>query len=181
VLKITGGRLRGRPIQAPPGLATRPSASRLRQALFNILGPSVAGARVADLFAGSGCLGCEALSRGAAGCLFVEREPAACRLLQANLAALGLAGAGRVVKGDALAAHPALIKGAPYDLILADPPYERGMVAGVLANVVEGRLLAPEGRLVIEHSPRERPQPLQGLALLQTRAYGQSELSFFAP
>lgn len=181
MLKITGGQLRGRGFKAPPGLATRPTAAKMRQALFNILGPRVAGARVADLFAGSGALGLEALSRGAAGCVFVEMNRPTAKLIQANLTSLGLAERGRVVAAGLEAATGALRAGAPFDLVLADPPYGKGQVARLLALAAQGWLLAPEGQLIVEHSPAEDPEVPAGLQTQDRRHYGQSELSFFTP
>ncbi|MCF8032173.1 MAG: 16S rRNA (guanine(966)-N(2))-methyltransferase RsmD [Desulfarculaceae bacterium] len=181
MLKITGGELRGRVIKAPPGLGTRPTAAKMRQALFNILGPAVDQARVADFFAGSGALGLEALSRGAAACLFVEKSTAVARLLRANLEALDLAERGRVLTKSLAAAAPALEAQGPFDLVLADPPYNRGQVAKLLALVAERKLLAPRGRLIVEHAPQERPEAPSGLRASDLRRYGQSELSFFTP
>ncbi|MCB2225209.1 MAG: 16S rRNA (guanine(966)-N(2))-methyltransferase RsmD [Desulfarculaceae bacterium] len=180
MLKITGGELRGRPIKAPPGLGTRPTAAKMRQALFNILGPDITEARVADLFAGSGALGLEALSRGAASCLFVEKSPAVAKVIKGNLTALGLTERGRVITTGLAAASASLEEGAPFDLILADPPYGKGQVAKVLALAADKGLLAPEGRLIIEHAPQERPEAPEGLIAVDHRRYGQSELSFFS-
>ena len=179
MLKITGGELRGRAIKAPPGLGTRPTAAKMRQALFNILGPEVQGARVADIFAGSGALGLEALSRGAAWCVFVEKSPAVARLLRDNLANLGLEERGRVLFAGLQAARGELGREGPFDLVLADPPYGKGLVAQLLDLVAGERLLAEQGQLIVEHSPQERPEAPAGLRATDHRRYGQSELSFF--
>jgi len=179
LLKITGGELRGRRIKAPSGLGTRPTAAKMRQALFNILGSRVTGARVADLFAGSGALGLEALSRGAAWCCFVEKSPAVARVLKANLRQLGLEKRARVLSAGLQAASGRLKRTAPFDLVLADPPYGKGQVARVLALAAQGWLLAPEGRLIVEHAPGETPSPPAGLTAVDHRRYGQSEMSFF--
>ena len=180
MLKITGGELRGRNLRTPPGLETRPTAAKVRQALFNILAERVAGAVVADLYAGGGTLGIEALSRGAASCLFVEQRRQALGALRENLASLGLGARARVVATDAGRAGGWLAGLAPLDLVLADPPYGQGQVARLAALLAAGGLLAPQGLMVIEHSPRERPPLLAGLALADRRAYGQTELSFLA-
>lgn len=177
MLKITGGAWRGRNLKAPPGLDTRPSGSKVRQALFNILGPRVVGARLADLYCGPGTLGIEALSRGAAWCLFVEQAPAALQALRANLAALGLQGLARVLVADA--ASPALAGQGPLDIVLADPPYRRSQVARLLALCAGPGLLAPGGLLAIEHAPQEQPPEQAGLELKDQRRYGQTMLSFF--
>jgi len=179
LLKITGGELRGRVIKAPPGLGTRPTAAKMRQALFNILGPAVIGARVADLFAGSGALGLEALSRGAAWCLFVEKSPAVARLLRGNLEALGMTERGRVLTAGLTAAAGSLAQEGPFDLVLADPPYGQGLVKGVLQTTLRLGLLTPGGRLVVEHAPPERTPAPAGLAAVDHRRYGQSEFSFY--
>ncbi|BEQ16258.1 16S rRNA (guanine(966)-N(2))-methyltransferase RsmD [Desulfoferula mesophila] len=180
MLKITGGRLRGRALKTPPGLGTRPTGAKMRQALFNILGPRVEGSRVADLYAGSGALGLEALSRGAASVCFVESSRPVAKLIQANLDALGLAQAGRVHAAGLPAAVEALKAAAPFDLVLADPPYGKGQVARLVELAAQGWLLAADGLLLIEHSPQEAPQAPVGLEIVDHRRYGQSELSFLA-
>src|ERR687897_518752 len=119
-MRIIAGTHRGRRIIAPKGLATRPTGDRVREAAFNLIGP-VDGARVLDLFAGSGAMGLEALSRGAASVTFVESDRAACRTIEDNLAKLKLIGA-RITCGDAVWAVRQ--ESRPYDLILVDPPYE---------------------------------------------------------
>jgi len=181
LLKITGGRLRGRNLKVTPGLAIRPTGAKMRQALFNILGPRVADARVADLYAGSGALGLEALSRGAASCLFVENSRPAAQLIQASLDALGLTEQGRVLAAGLGAAVGALKAAGPFDLVLADPPYDKGQVGRLLELAAQGWLLAPQGLLIIEHSPKEAPEAPGGLEIVDHRRYGQSELSFLAP
>src|SRR5215510_12005244 len=120
-MRVVAGELRGRRIEAPEGTNTRPTTDMVREAVFNALGSAdvVRDARVADLFAGSGALGIEALSRGAAHCTFVERDRAALRTLRANLDHLGVADRARVVPGDALV----MAGGVDAELVLADPPY----------------------------------------------------------
>ncbi len=177
MLRVTGGALRGRRLAAPPGRGTRPSADKVKEALFNILGQDLAGLKALDLFAGSGALGIEALSRGARWCLFVERSPAVAKLIRSNLAALGLEGLGRVLVGDALRAGPRLAGDGPFDLVLADPPYQKGLAQPALT--LAAGLLAPGGRLAIEHAPGEDLRAAAGLNALGTRSYGQTRLSFF--
>lgn len=180
MIKVTGGELRGRNLRTPPGLATRPTAAKVRQAIFNILTGRVAGARAADLFAGSGALGIEALSRGAAACIFLEQDRATAKLLLANLAALGLTQRGQVIAAALDAADSRLLAAGPFDLILADPPYGRGQVAALTGLCARPGLLAAGGVLVIEHAPAERPAARGGLALDDRRAYGQTEVSFLS-
>ena len=162
----------GRRLEAPPGEETRPTSDRVREALFSILGPRVEGARVLDLFAGSGALGIEALSRGAAEATFVDRSPAAIRAVRANLAALGIEA--EVVRADARAAvRTARATARQYDLLFLDPPYRMaGRLAPVLAEAVEG-LLAPNGSVVTE-SDRRAPLPLETVPLIDERRYGDT-------
>ncbi len=176
MLRITGGRLVRRRLKAPAGRDTRPTADRVKEALFNILGQELEGARVLDLFAGSGALGLEALSRGASWCVFVERSGEAAAVIRRNIADLGLAGRCTLLKGSVVTLEEGIVRQGPFDLVLADPPYDQGHVAAVLGMIE--RIVTPEGRLVLEHSPRERPNIPNGLDLFDHRAYGQTELSF---
>lgn len=178
-MRIVGGEHRGRRIAAPPGRATRPTSDRVREAIFAIVGP-VEGLEVLDLFAGSGALGLEALSRGAAGAAFVERSARAAQTIRANAAALGLEGRARVVRRDwraALAAERAA--GRRFGLCLCDPPYSllpriEGGLGAALAPLV-----APGGIVVIEHpSAGTSPEP-GGLPVASRtdRAYGDTAVS----
>jgi 16S rRNA (guanine966-N2)-methyltransferase len=172
-MRVIAGSLGGRRLRAPRGSATRPTADRVREALFAMLGP-LEGARVLDLYAGSGALGIEALSRGARSALFIERDARALAVLRANLAALELAGEGVEVRGgDALAALRSAREGADtYDLIFIDPPYEKApQLAGALTATVPP-LLAPGGRVVLE-SDRRAPLELD-LPALRQRRYGDT-------
>ena len=171
-MRVVAGLHGGRRLEAPPGEETRPTSDRVREALFSILGARVEGARVLDLFAGSGALGIEALSRGAAEATFVDRSPAAIRVVRANLAALGLEA--EVVRADARAAvRTARAAARQYDLLFLDPPYRlAGRLAPVLAEAVEG-LLAPGGSVVTE-SDRRAPLPLETVPLIDERRYGDT-------
>jgi 16S rRNA (guanine966-N2)-methyltransferase len=180
MLKITGGALRGRNLKTPPGLDTRPTSAKVRQALFNILADHVRGARLADLFAGPGTLGIEALSRGAAHCLFVEHRREVSQVLRGNLAALGLEASSRVLVADAAQPGLELLISGPLDLVLADPPYNQGQVARLLKLCATDGFLAPGGLLVVEHAPQEPPPDQPGLELVDQRRYGQTLLSFLA-
>ena len=178
VIRITGGAFSSRRIKVPPGTGVRPTADKVKEALFSILGSRLEDARVADLFAGSGALGLDALSRGAKSCLFVEKDPRTMAVLKANIAALELGGECRTMLTDAVIAERLLSEG-PFDLVLADPPYERGL-AQKTADLAGKGLLARGGALALEHSPKERPEASGGLKLFKRRKYGQTELSFFA-
>src|SRR5688500_19612081 len=149
-MRIIAGTHRGARIAAPKGLATRPTGDRVREAAFNLIGP-VDDARVLDLFAGSGALGLEALSRGAASVTFVESDRAACRTIADNLAKLKLTGA-RVTCGDAVCAVRRETR--QYDLILVDPPYEAWSELEQRLAEHLPRLLEPEGLLVVETGAR---------------------------
>jgi 16S rRNA (guanine966-N2)-methyltransferase len=178
-VRVTGGRLAGRRFRAPRGAAVRPTADRVRESLFASL-PSLEGARVLDLYAGSGALGIEALSRGAAHAVFVERARAAAACLEANLDALGLRGASRVVRADVRATLGRLAREAGrFDLILADPPYGDPRLGAVLRALAAAELLAPEGTLVLETSWRHPPGDALGLGPVGERRYGETLVRFY--
>jgi 16S rRNA (guanine966-N2)-methyltransferase len=166
-VRVVAGSLRGRRIVAPEGPATRPTTDKVREAVFNSLASAdrLEGARVADLYAGSGALGIEALSRGAAHCTFVERDRSALRALRENLAALGLEGVSRVVTGDALVAMPSLT----VDLVFADPPYD--------ADPWERLLTLSPADLVVAESGRE-VEPPAGWEVTRAKRYGRSWVTF---
>jgi 16S rRNA (guanine966-N2)-methyltransferase len=172
-MRIIAGTHRGARIAAPKGAATRPTGDRVREAAFNLIGP-VDGATVLDLFAGSGALGLEALSRGAASVTFVEADRAACRTIADNLAKLKLTGA-RITCADAVWALRQETRA--YDLVLVDPPYEDW--AELEPRLAEHlpRALAPDGLLVVETGARDEPSlPLR---LRTSRRYGSARLTLF--
>ncbi len=157
-MRIIAGQLRGRSLLAPPGSATRPTADRVREALFSMLVSRLGtfeDLRVADLFAGSGALGFEALSRGAAEAVFVETDAKAQAAIKANAAKLGLTDKVRVLGGSALA----LPRSDPFDLILADPPYANGSGSAVVKAVMDAGWLAPGGWLSVETDRRDGVDP----------------------
>ena len=156
-MRIISGQWRGRPLLAPPGQATRPTSDRARETLFSMLASRLGGfdaLRVADLFAGSGALGLEAMSRGAAHCTFVERDRAAVRAIESNAAKLGAAI--EIIAGDALRLPAAR---GPFDLILADPPYAEGAGRALIEAVAEADWLASGGWLVVETKKGEVLDP----------------------
>lgn len=167
-MRVVAGQLRGRRIEAPPGTDTRPTTDKVREATFNALGSLdlVRDATVVDLFAGSGALGIEALSRGAAHCTFVERDRAALRTLRANLAALDLDDRAKVVAGDAGKYAAAL----PADLVLADPPYG--------FDAWDGLLGATGAPFVVAESGRELPE-VDGWEIRRSRRYGRTWVAFY--
>src|SRR5205085_4473388 len=154
-MRIIGGRLRGRVLAAPKSQAIRPTADRLREALFNILvhryTDPVSGARVLDLFAGTGALGLEALSRGAEFALFIDNAAEARALLRENIAALGLGGVSRIFRRDATSLGEAHAFG-PFSLIFLDPPYGQGLAEQALASALTGGWIAPNALVVVEEA-----------------------------
>jgi 16S rRNA (guanine966-N2)-methyltransferase len=169
-MRVVAGTRGGRRLTAPPGRGTRPTSDRVREALFSILG-DVAGLRVIDLFAGSGALGIEALSRGASSALFVERDPRAARVVRANLTALDLSAP--VLVRDAVAAvEDAMRRGDQYDLAFLDPPYGQAGELGPRLSATLPSVLAPGARVVAESDRRE---PLSiDLPLELERRYGDT-------
>lgn len=175
-MRVVAGSRKGHTLVAPHGRDTRPTSDRVRESVFNLVGP-VDGARVLDLFAGSGALGIEALSRGAAHATFVERDAEAVRALERNLDRLRLAGA-RVVRGDALwTVAQEASAGAKYDLVLVDPPYE--MLTEIQPRLARDlpRLLAADGLLVVETAARVEPE--LPLPLRTSRKYGRTRVTLF--
>jgi 16S rRNA (guanine966-N2)-methyltransferase len=184
-VRIVSGQYRGKAIVTPPGDATRPTSDRARQAVFNILehaawAPELHGARVIDLFAGSGALGLEALSRGAAFCVFVETNDAARGAIRENQDAFGLFGNTKVHRRDAadLGLRPASV-GAPFTIAFLDPPYAKGLGEKAMAGLIVGDWLAP-GAIVMFERGRDEPDPTpEGFERLDAREYGAAKVFFF--
>ncbi|MSO68571.1 MAG: 16S rRNA (guanine(966)-N(2))-methyltransferase RsmD [Pseudolabrys sp.] len=180
-MRVVGGRLRSRPIAGPKSDLLRPTADRLREALFNILthsyGDPVTGARVLDLFAGTGALGIEAMSRGAAYALFVDDGVEARALLRNNTEALGLGGTTRIFRRDATKlgpAHPL----EPFTLVFLDPPYRMSLAEAALTAAREGGWLKPEALLVVEEAADAGFTAPEGFTELERRPYDDTELVF---
>lgn len=179
-MRITGGLDRGRKLRAPRGLTTRPTAAKVREAIFNILGPPPDGA-VLDLFAGTGALGLEALSRGASHVVFVERDARALAALQRNLRELQLQDRAKVINRDARQAVRQLAgTGLRFSWVFIDPPYAAGEVDGILAELKSADLLAGTAVIIVEHDKRHEPPEHAGdIALCDRRYYGDTGLSFY--
>ncbi len=177
-MRVIAGALGGRRLVAPPGRATRPTSDRVREALFSVLG-DVSDAQVLDLYAGTGALGIEALSRGARRAVFVENGRPALAVLRENLASLDLGAASRVVAQPVLRALEGLAAEGPFDLVLLDPPYAALAEAGRVLAALPGKLAAPEGRVVLEHASRDAPPVIAGLSLAFTRAYGDTAIALY--
>jgi len=186
-MRITAGSAKGTHLRGPgagrrssPG-GVRPTADRVKDALFNSLAPRLAGARVLDLFAGTGALGIEALSRGAARAVFVERNTRAVAAIRANLAAAHLQEAGQVWRGGVDTELAALERGgAEFDLILLDPPYGQDLPARTLRRLSGSRVLAPGGLVAVEGHWRDDPGEVTGFARVRTARYGETALWFYA-
>jgi 16S rRNA (guanine966-N2)-methyltransferase len=185
-MRVVGGRLRGRTLAGPKSSGIRPTADRLRESLFNILvhayDDPITGTRVLDLFAGTGALGIEALSRGASFTLFVDNGAQARALLRENVTALGLGGVTRIFRRDATklgAAHPV----EPFSLAFIDPPYGQALAEAALVSARDGGWLAPEALIVVEEAGKAGFAPPPGISELERRAYDDTEfvLCRFSP
>lgn len=178
-LQVVAGSARGSILRAPRSRGVRPTSSRVRGAIFNILPPQVvSGARVLELYAGTGALGIEALSRGARWVDFVEQDPEMCRLIRGNLESAGMGDRAHVYRSTAKKALSFLQE--PYDLALMDPPYGSGGVEGTLARLEGSGLLKDEAVVVVEHAARTPMEARSGrLALSATRRYGDTAVSFY--
>ena len=180
-MRVVGGRLRGRNLAAPASQAVRPTADRLRETLFNVLAHAydnpLEGARVLDLFAGTGALGIEASSRGAAFVLFVDDGAEARALLRNNTESLSLGGLTRIFRRDATSlgpVHPL----EPFSLAFLDPPYNKGLAEKALVSARDGGWLVPGALAVVEESVAAKLTAPEGYAELERRDYGESELIF---
>lgn len=182
-MRIIAGQFGGRPIHAPKGMDTRPTTDRVRESLFNLLEHGVRpleGARVLDLFAGSGALGLEALSRGGTYCLFVDEAAPARAAIRRNVEDLNLTGRTRIFRRDAtrLGEMPANA-GGPFDVIFCDPPYGRGFGVRALESAVRGGWAAPGAVAVLEESTRANVPAPEGYREIRRRVYGDTVVAVF--
>ena len=180
-MRIVGGAFRGRTLAAPKSPGIRPTADRLRESIFNILthayGDPVTGARVLDLFAGTGALGLEALSRGAAFVLFVDDGAEGRALMRQNVETLGAAGVTRIFRRDATKlgpAHPL----APFSLVFLDPPYGKGLAEKALISARDGGWLTPDALIVVEESKTAAFKTPEGFSEIERRPYDDTEFVF---
>lgn len=181
-MRIVGGRFRGRAIAAPSHAGLRPTADRVRESVFNILlhgvdGLELEGARAIDLFAGTGALGLEALSRGASYCLFVEEAVEARALIRDNVEAMGLTGVTKIYRRDATSLGPAQPH-QPFDLAFLDPPYAKGLGERALVSLRDGGWLSPRAVLVVEERATEAVVWPDRFAELDRRTYGDTQVLF---
>jgi 16S rRNA (guanine966-N2)-methyltransferase len=175
-MRVIAGTARGVPLRAPRDRATRPVTDRVKETLFAILGERVPDARVLDLYAGSGALGIEALSRGAARATFVERGREALAAIRHNLERTGLSAAASVQAGEVMRFLAADTAEHPYDLAFLDPPYEERAILAPLERLVP--LLAPEASVVVKHFWRTEVPALPGLIAWRDRRFGETALTF---
>ena len=191
-MRIIGGSLRGRRLQAPAGSLVRPTSDRVRESIFNILGPPAPATRVLDAFAGAGTLGLEALSRGASEAVFIDRARAAIRCVRANIDALGLVDRARVLCADSPSlcerwhrrgpstATPGQQAHQRFRWLFLDPPYRGDAAERMLSVLASGQLLTDDATVVVEHDRRNQPADRWGsLVQMDRRRYGDTEVSFY--
>ena len=176
-MRIIAGAAKGRRLHPPKSPLIRPVSDKVKEAIFNILAEKTDAASVLDLFAGTGSVGLEALSRGASRCVFVESFPHALSLLQKNIVACGFRESAFVLRGELPAILSRLKKKGTFDLVFVDPPYDRGLIGPSLAGLTRYNLIDAQSCVIVEHSPREAPVS-EGLALFDSRKYGQTIVSF---
>ena len=184
-MRITAGKFKARTLAAPGDASVRPTSDKVRQAIFNLLEHrdfgiafGLEGARVVDLFAGTGAMGLEALSRGARYCLFVDDSAVSRALIRQNVEALGLTGATRIWRRDASALGP-LDNLAPFDLAFLDPPYRKGFLAPALVGLRDGGWLSSPALAVAEMAEEEDLPSTEGYEMLDDRVYGDTRVVIF--
>jgi 16S rRNA (guanine966-N2)-methyltransferase len=179
-IRIIGGELKGRKLATVRGIKTRPTADRVRESIFNILGDSVRGARVLDLYAGTGAMGIEALSRGAESVLFADDHRAALAAIEKNIKTCSLQSRADMIKWNILNNLNIIRSHRPaFNLVFLDPPYNKNLIQPTLSNLAISRCLEDGSRLTLEHSPREPiPENLPGFKIFDQRRYGKTLVSF---
>jgi 16S rRNA (guanine966-N2)-methyltransferase len=182
-MRIVGGEFRGRVLTAPRSDRIRPTTDRTRESLFNILehghGDRIAGARVLDLFAGTGALGCEAASRGARAVCFVEQSAEARAIIQRNIETLGLQGRARILRRDATSLGPAQ-RIEPFDVVFADPPYGRGLGERALRSAAGGGWIRLGALVILEERSHVAPELPDTFFSYESRAFGDTTIHFYA-
>jgi len=181
-MRITGGRARGRILASPKGRRIRPTADLVREAVFNILGHDLEGYRVLDLFAGTGALGMEALSRNAAFAVFVDASPGSLAIVRRNLRSCGFEGSGAAIRRDLRRGIPQnhRLFREPFDLVFLDPPYGKGLIPPLLEEMPDKGIVEAGSRIVVESARSERlPEGTACLTLLDRRIYGDTQVAFY--
>ncbi len=178
-MRIIGGKYKSKKLFSVPGTNTRPTSDRLRETLFNILSYDVVDSVVLDLFAGTGALGIEALSRSAKKAVFVDKQPEAVSIIKKNLNACSFEEIVHVFKWDICRDLNCLQGTGEFNLVFMDPPYNRGMIPKALISLQKSRCLADSAKLVVEHSTSEIIEPLpEGFLITDSRVYGKTAVSF---
>jgi 16S rRNA (guanine(966)-N(2))-methyltransferase RsmD len=181
-MRIIAGTFRSRPLQAPPGLATRPTSDRLRETLFNVLAPRIGSAAFLDLYAGSGAVGLEAISRGATHVTFIERAPAALKVLRANLSSLAIT-TGLKIQESSVAQFLRKPSAAPFDIVFLDPPWDAADDYALTLNLLgasASSLLAPDAIVIAEHRRKQTLNSQYGnLTRYRLLEQGDAALSFY--
>jgi 16S rRNA (guanine966-N2)-methyltransferase len=180
-MRITGGQAKGRRLYLPKGYPVRPTPDKIKEALFNII-PPVEGKRFLDLYAGAGCVGLEALSRGALRAVFVEREPALVHAIRKNIQTCGFSDLAEVISADVKRGIGRLSRqGESFHVLFADPPYDRGLVGETLQMLKESQIMSDDVLVIIQHSVRESSAEIfrdDRLVIADQRRYGDTALSF---
>ena len=179
-MRIIGGEFRGRKIEQPGTDASRPTKDRVREAVFNMIAAEVPGAKVLDIFAGSGAYGLESLSRGAEKALFIERDQTCVKAISGNISILGVSGRAEIITQDAETALAGFAGQAGFDLVFADPPFNRGMTKNILIMINHYDILNPSGFAVIEHHASESLPDAEGvLSICKQKTYGDISISVY--
>lgn len=181
-MRIISGEFKGKKLASFKGNATRPTSDRVREALFNILGADIKNAAVLDLFAGTGAMGLEALSRGASNAVFIDASASAVNLIQKNAAACRTENRARILRWDIAKNLSCLQAGfSPFDLVFMDPPYNQNFIAPALKNLITADVLKSSTRIIIEHAAAEAIlQDITALHLTDQRIYGKTLVSFLS-
>ena len=181
-MRITGGKLNGRVLRSVKGLNIRPTSSKIRQAVFNIIGNDISEFRVIDIFAGTGIMGIEALSRGAAWTLFFDNSDRSIELIKKNLEICGFGSKGYVIKKDLKEGLPQheKIKKESVDLAFIDPPYGKNLIPGILESIVNSKILACDAIIITESIKKDQlPERVGNFFLSKTKAYGDSKIDIY--
>lgn len=182
-MRITGGEAKGRHLESPKGMAIRPTSDRVREAIFNIIGQDISGMRVLDLFAGTGSLGIEALSRGALHALFVDNSQNSICLIKKNLALCGYQDSGSVARVNLRHGIPRnhLLLKDTYDLIFLDPPYRENLIPFLLKALIKNHVLSSGSQVIAESQKgRSLPVSLEKLKIMDTRSHGDTTISIYS-
>jgi len=181
-VRVIAGQLKGSVIRAPEGSAVRPTYDRVRESVFSIVEPNLEGAAVLDLFAGSGSLGIESLSRGAASVTFVEIDAAVLGVVRENVKRLNVADRCKLVRADALAALERGLPGAPFDVVFVDPPYASGLALRALELLADPATLSDDALVIVERASADaQPAEVRRLVRYRTSRYGSTAVDFLRP